>query len=127
MTRAARAKADARLTVVSATYDRIGIGHDQLRKPDPRLAAVIGEALGRQDGRQRRSGRGSCEPPAQQVAAVEPSAVMLAQHRGARRVPATVEAPPFPHKAGCRPRRRRHVRLADGTRLTEEVAEAIVE
>ncbi len=94
------AKTDARLTGVSATYDRIGIGYGHLRKPDPRLAAVIGEALG--DVRtvvNVGAGAGSYEPTAKQVVAVEPSAVMLAQHRDPRRVQATAEALPFPDKA----------------------------
>jgi SAM-dependent methyltransferase len=85
---------------VSATYDRIGIGYDQLRKPDPRLAAVIGEALG--DVRtvvNVGAGAGSYEPTAKQVVAVEPAAVMLTQHQEARRVQATAEALPFPDKA----------------------------
>ncbi|MGH9006163.1 MAG: MobF family relaxase [Acidimicrobiales bacterium] len=92
--------ADARLTGVSATHDRIGIGYEHLRKPDRRLAAAIVEALG--DARtvvNVGAGAGSYEPTAGQVVAVEPSAVMLDQHRGPRRVQATAEALPFPDKA----------------------------
>jgi hypothetical protein len=84
MTPPSAAESDARLTGMSATYDRIGIGYGLLRKPDPRLAAVIDEALG--DARtvlNVGAGAGSYEPTAKQVVAVEPSAVMLAQRRGA--------------------------------------------
>lgn len=100
MTCAARSQADARLTGVRATYDRIGSGYDQLRKPDPRLAAAIGEAL--VDVRavvNVGAGAGSYEPTAKQVVALEPSAVMLTRHRGAGRARATAEALPFPDKA----------------------------
>jgi ubiquinone/menaquinone biosynthesis C-methylase UbiE len=85
---------------VNATYDQIGIGYGHLRKPDPRLAAAICEALG--DARtvvNVGAGAGSYEPVAGQVVAVEPSAVMLAQHQGTRLVQAAAEALPFPDKA----------------------------
>jgi ubiquinone/menaquinone biosynthesis C-methylase UbiE len=82
---------------MGATYDQIGQGYDQVRRPDPRLAALIGAALG--DARtvvNVGAGAGSYEPATGRVAAVEPAAVMLAQHRGRARVQATAEALPFP-------------------------------
>jgi SAM-dependent methyltransferase len=82
---------------VSATYDSIGVGYDQFRRPDPRLAALIGEALGDAGTVVNvGAGAGSYEPAAARVVAVEPSAVMLAQHRGTGRVRGTAEALPFP-------------------------------
>lgn len=84
---------------MSATYDRIGIGYGLLRKPDLRLATSINEALGdAQTVVNVGAGAGSYEPTGRQVVAVEPSTVMLTQHRGARRVQATAEALPFPDK-----------------------------
>ncbi|MEL7447869.1 MAG: methyltransferase domain-containing protein [Pseudomonadota bacterium] len=59
-------------------YDRIGINYDELRKPDPRLAAAITSALG--DARtvlNVGAGTGSYEPADRQVTAVEPSIEML--------------------------------------------------
>lgn len=81
---------------VSASYDRIGIGYDQLRRPDPRLGRLIAAGLG--DSRtvvNVGAGAGSYEPASPQVVAVEPSSVMLAQHPGTRCVQGTAEALPF--------------------------------
>jgi SAM-dependent methyltransferase len=81
---------------VSAAYDRIGAGYSQVRRPDPRLAAVIAEALG---GARTvvnvGAGAGSYEPASARVVAVEPSAVMLAQHPGPARVQGAAEALPL--------------------------------
>jgi hypothetical protein len=61
-----------------ATYDRIGVGYRQVRLPDPRLAALIQQALD-----QARTvvnvgtGTGSYEPEHAHVTAVDPSQVML--------------------------------------------------
>jgi SAM-dependent methyltransferase len=60
-------------------YDRIGVGYAGLRRPDPRVAAAIEDALG--DARSVvnvGAGSGSYEPGAT-VLAVEPSAAMVAQ------------------------------------------------
>lgn len=62
------------------TYDRIGDGYARRRRPDPRLAAALDEALGPAEvvvnvG----AGTGSYEPADRRVVAVEPSAVMIAQ------------------------------------------------
>lgn len=79
-----------------ASYDRIGVGYSEVRRPDPRLAALITGALG--DARSVvnvGAGAGSYEPAGVRVVAVEPSAVMLAQHGGTARVQAAAEALPF--------------------------------
>lgn len=85
---------------MSAAYDRIGVGYDQVRRPDARLAALIAAALG--DARtvvNIGAGAGSYEPPSLQVVAIDPSAVMLAQHHGTARVQGMAEALPFPDDA----------------------------
>lgn len=61
-------------------YDTIGRGYAALRRPDPRLAAAIDAALG--DAKSVvniGAGAGSYEPPARDVLAIEPSAVMIRQ------------------------------------------------
>ncbi|MHB2028596.1 MAG: class I SAM-dependent methyltransferase [Acidimicrobiales bacterium] len=84
---------------MSATYDRIGIGYDQIRRPDPRLAAQISGALGNaRTVVNVGAGAGSYEPSDAQVVAVEPSPVMLTQHHGAWRVQGAAEALPFGDK-----------------------------
>jgi hypothetical protein len=86
--------------VVSTPYDRIGVGYNQLRRPDPRLEALITEALGgAQSVVNVGAGAGSYEPGSARVVAVEPSEVMLAQHPGATRVRASAEWLPFPTHA----------------------------
>lgn len=85
-----------RLGTVGTTYDRIGIGYSDIRRPDPRLGALIAEALGEvRSVVNVGAGAGSYEPPGAEVVAVEPSLVMVAQHRGTRRVRAVAEALPF--------------------------------
>ncbi|MFE3938866.1 class I SAM-dependent methyltransferase, partial [Streptomyces goshikiensis] len=79
-----------------AVYDRIGIGYRKVRRPDPRLAALIDGALG--DARtvvNVGAGAGSYEPADREVTAVEPSRVMLDQHPGTRKVKAGAEELPF--------------------------------
>lgn len=81
-----------------ATYDTMGRGYAPVRRPDPRLAAVIEAALS--DGASVvnvGAGAGSYEPDNRWVAAVEPSAVMLAQRpsEGAPAVQAVAERLPF--------------------------------
>lgn len=63
-----------------ALYDSIGRGYSAFRKPDPRIARAIEEALG--DARSVLNvgaGTGSYEPPRRTVLAVEPSEVMIRQ------------------------------------------------
>ena len=69
-------------------YERIGGGYARHRRSDPRIVAQIDRALG--DARSVvnvGAGTGSYEPDGRRVAAVEPSAVMLAQ-RAAHAAPA---------------------------------------
>jgi ubiquinone/menaquinone biosynthesis C-methylase UbiE len=63
-----------------ARYDEIGRTYSATRHTDPRLAAVIWDALG--DARtvlNVGAGTGSYEPPDREVIALEPSEVMIAQ------------------------------------------------
>ena len=79
------------------TYDRIGIGYGDLRRPDPRLAEVIDGALGDAETVLNvGAGTGSYEPSDRRVVAIDPSRVMLAQHPGARQVQGEAENLPFP-------------------------------
>jgi SAM-dependent methyltransferase len=83
---------------VPGRYDRIGVGYQQTRREDPRLAARIHAALG-----SARSvvnigaGTGSYEPRGRTAIAVEPSAVMIAQRPvgAAPTVRAVAEVLPF--------------------------------
>jgi SAM-dependent methyltransferase len=80
----------------SQSYDRIGVGYATIRLPDRRLAARIHQAVGDAETVLNvGAGTGSYEPPGRAVVAVEPSSVMLAQHRGARRVQGVAEHLPF--------------------------------
>lgn len=79
-------------------YDAIGPGYGAHRRPDPRIAAAIGRALG--DARtvvNVGAGAGSYEPVDRLVVAAEPSAVMIAQRRpgSAPAVQASATALPF--------------------------------
>lgn len=65
---------------MSSLYDRIGASYCATRRPDPRIAALIVEALG--DARSVvnvGAGSGSYEPADREVLAVEPSATMIDQ------------------------------------------------
>lgn len=83
-------------------YDSIGINYRELRRPDPRIAAAIEQALG--DARtvlNVGAGTGSYEPCDRQVTAVEPSAAMI-HNRGPAAAPAvqaSAEALPFADNA----------------------------
>ncbi|HWH22914.1 MAG TPA: methyltransferase domain-containing protein, partial [Allosphingosinicella sp.] len=83
--------------IVAAKYDRIGVNYAELRKPDPRIAAAIDEALG--DARtvlNVGAGTGSYEPAHRQVTAVEPSLEMIRKRRSAvPAVQASAEDLPF--------------------------------
>lgn len=85
---------------MSATYDRIGVGYDQFRRGDPRLERFIADALSDSLSVVNiGAGAGSYEPVTGQVVAVEPSAVMLAQHHGKTCVQGMAEALPFPDRS----------------------------
>ena len=80
-----------------ANYAEIGKVYTGFRAPDPRIAAVIAEALG--DARtvlNVGAGTGSYEPEDREVTAVEPSASMRAKRPAGRpAVDATAENLPF--------------------------------
>lgn len=84
---------------MQAIYDRIGINYAELRKPDPRIAAVIDQALGSaRTVLNVGAGAGSYEPAHRQVTALEPSVEMIRQ-RPAGAAPAiqgSAEDLPFP-------------------------------
>ena len=64
---------------VQVRYDRTGQTYSRTRRPDPRIAAVINEALrGAATVANIGAGTGSYEP-ARTVISVEPSRVMIAQ------------------------------------------------
>jgi len=65
---------------VPQLYDKIGVGYNARRRPDPRIAASILDALG--DARSVvnvGAGAGSYEPTDRHVVAVEPSPTMIRQ------------------------------------------------
>lgn len=71
-----------------ASYDTIGVNYSDLRKPDPRIEAVIGRALGSaKTVLNVGAGAGSYEPADRHVTAIEPSAEMIRQ-RGVAAAPA---------------------------------------
>ncbi len=81
-------------------YDRIGTGYVHQRRPDPRLAAVIWDALGDADSVVNvGAGAGSYEPRDRRVVAVEPAITMIRQRTAgaAPVVRACAEALPFPN------------------------------
>lgn len=85
--------------MASDIYDRIGASYLATRRADPRLSALIWEALGDADSVINvGAGAGAYEPLARQVTAVEPSAVMIAQRPAgaAPVVRAHAEALPLP-------------------------------
>ncbi len=66
-----------------ALYDSIGRGYAAFRRPDPRIAALIEEALGDAVSVVNvGAGAGSYEPRGRTVIAVEPSEVMIRQRPG---------------------------------------------
>lgn len=82
----------------TALYDRIGRDYGQYRRPDPRIEAVVRQAVA--DARtvvNVGAGVGSYEPRDRAVVAVEPSWVMIGQraHDQAPAVQARAEALPF--------------------------------
>ena len=65
---------------MSARYDTIGVSYSDLRKPDPRIAALIDAALGSaKTVLNVGAGTGSYESASRQITAVEPSFEMLRQ------------------------------------------------
>jgi SAM-dependent methyltransferase len=87
---------------MTSRYDRIGINYAQLRKPDPRIAATIHEALGQAETVVNvGAGTGSYEPVDRQVTAVEPSREMIRQRNpsAAKVIQASAEDLPFRNDA----------------------------
>lgn len=87
---------------LDANYDRIGKEYTRLRKPDPRIAAVIDRALGSsRHVLNVGAGAGAYEPSNRRVTAVEPSLEMIRQRtaHGAMVVQACAEALPFPNRS----------------------------
>jgi SAM-dependent methyltransferase len=83
---------------MTATYDSIGRNYAELRRPDPRIAAAIHEALGQAEmvlnvG----AGTGSYEPVDRLVTAVEPSLEMIRRRSSsaAKAIQASAEHLPF--------------------------------
>ncbi len=80
------------------SYDEMGLGYAEVRRPDPRLAERIWDALGSaRTVVNVGAGTGSYEPPDREVLAVEPSAVMIAQRPAgaAPAIQATAESLPL--------------------------------
>lgn len=87
---------------MAATYDVIGRNYAALRKPDPRIARVIHQALGAaKTVLNVGAGTGSYEPAERLVTAVEPSAQMIAQRppHAAKAVQARAGQLPFSDKS----------------------------
>ena len=85
-----------------ALYDRIGVGYSAYRRPDPRIAARIADALGPASSVVNvGAGAGSYEPADRAVVAVEPSAEMVRQRPpgAAPAVRASADALPFRDRA----------------------------
>ncbi len=82
-------------------YDTIGVDYAALRRPDPRIAALISAALGpARSILNVGAGAGSYEPAGRSITAVEPSAAMIAQRpaSSATIVQASAEDLPFADK-----------------------------
>lgn len=65
-----------------ALYDQIGVGYARHRRPDPRIAAYVVQALGScASALNVGAGAGSYEPEDRPVFAVEPATAMIGQRR----------------------------------------------
>lgn len=63
---------------MGSSYDTIGINYSDLRRPDPRIAALIERALGSAETVLNvGAGTGSYEPAERRVTALEPSIEMI--------------------------------------------------
>jgi SAM-dependent methyltransferase len=83
---------------MAAKYDVIGLNYAELRRPDPRIAAAIQEALGQAESVLNvGAGTGSYEPADRLVTAVEPSLEMIRKRSSsaARAIQARAECLPF--------------------------------
>lgn len=69
---------------MATVYDTIGVNYSELRKPDRRIEAMIGNALGSaKTVLNVGAGAGSYEPAHREVTAVEPSMEMIRQRPAA--------------------------------------------
>jgi len=87
---------------MNALYDTIGVDYAQLRKPDPRIARQIHEAIGDAGTILNvGAGSGSYEPQGRELTALEPSAEMIAQRptSDAVAIQGSAEALPFADKS----------------------------
>jgi SAM-dependent methyltransferase len=87
---------------MAANYDTIALNYAELRKPEPRIAATIEQALGEaQTVLNVGAGTGSYEPVERQVTAVEPSTEMMRRRSPstAREIRASAEKLPFVNDA----------------------------
>jgi SAM-dependent methyltransferase len=87
---------------MAAKYDSIGINYAELRRPEPRIAAVIHQALGpARTVLNVGAGTGSYEPADRQVTAVEPSAEMIRKRaaNAAKAIQASADDLPFDDRA----------------------------
>lgn len=87
---------------MNAKYDSIGLNYAELRKPDPRIASVIEQALGSaQSVLNVGAGTGSYEPANLSVIAVEPSREMIRQRSptAAKAIEASAGHLPFGDKS----------------------------
>jgi SAM-dependent methyltransferase len=83
---------------MAAKYDVIGLNYAELRRPDPRIAVAIQEALGQGETVLNvGAGTGSYEPADRLVTAVEPSLAMIRKRSSsaARAIQASAEHLPF--------------------------------
>lgn len=83
-------------------YDSIGVNYAELRKPDPRIAKLIWEALGSaQSVLNVGAGTGSYEPADRIVTAVEPSDEMIRKRKpeAAKAIQASADDLPFEDKS----------------------------
>lgn len=79
---------------VADPYERLGSGYATRRRPDPRIARLVAQALG--DARtvvNVGAGAGSYEPAGRTVLSVEPSSTMVAQRPGLALLPVDVVDP----------------------------------
>lgn len=83
---------------MNAKYDNIGVNYGEFRKPDPRIAATIQEALGQAETVLNvGAGTGSYEPIDRRVTAVEPSLEMIRKRHlsAAKAIQASADDLPF--------------------------------
>ena len=87
---------------MSQFYDTIGVGYRALRRPDPRIAAAIVNALGPAASVVNvGAGAGSYEPDDRRVVAVEPSREMIRQRPAGAAPVVQASATALPFRAGA--------------------------